>query len=193
MPRPLHSLPELAPPGSGSLVRLPGSGDVPFTPRVRALIDTPPLQRLRHVSQLGVASRVYPGATHTRFEHTLGVYGNAVRCLKRLAAVPAFAATATAHDAELFLTAALLHDAGHWPFCHPMEDLKFPGVPDHERRAVLRCAPGTPAGEVLKRDWNVDPAEVAEFLTGEPHGDGAGRGPARRLLKEFAGRADRRR
>ncbi|MFH5803472.1 HD domain-containing protein [Alienimonas sp. DA493] len=179
MPTSLPDLPELAPPGGGGLVRLPGSGDVPFTPRVRALIDTPALQRLRHVSQLGVASRVYPGATHTRFEHTLGVYGNAVRCLRSLARVEAFAAAATAHDAEVFLCAALLHDVGHWPFCHPMEDLKLPNVPDHERRAAARFAPGTPAGEVLERDWQVDPAEVAAFLTG----DGAEDRPARALLR----------
>ena len=175
----LGDLPELAPPGGGGLVRLPGSGDVPFTPRVRALVDTPAVQRLRQVSQLGVAARVYPGATHTRFEHTLGVYGNAVRCLRRLASVPAFAAAAARADAELFLCAALLHDVGHWPFCHPMEDLKLPGVPDHERLAAARFAPGTPAGRVLIEDWNVEPAAVAAFLTG----DGRGDGPARRLLR----------
>ena len=179
MPRPPHALPELAPPGAGGLIRLPGSGDVPFTPRVRALVDTPALQRLRHVSQLGVASRVYPGATHTRFEHTLGVYGNAVRCLRSLATVEAFAGRATAHDAEMFLAAALLHDVGHWPFCHPMEDLKLPDVPDHEHRAAARFAPGTPAGDVLERDWGVEPAEVADFLTG----DGATDSPARGLLR----------
>ena len=144
MPHAPLDLPELVPPGGGGLVRLPGSGDVPFTPRVRALVDTPPLQRLRHVSQLGVASRVYPGATHTRFEHTLGVYGNAVRCLRRLANEPAFAGTATTGDAAVFLCAALLHDVGHWPFCHPMEDLKLPGVPDHEELAAAEFAPRHP-------------------------------------------------
>ena len=181
----LAALPELAPPGGGGLLRLPGSGDVPFTPRVRALVDTPPLQRLRHVSQLGVASRVYPGATHTRFEHTLGVYGNAVRCLRRLAGVPAFAEAATAGDAAIFLCAALLHDVGHWPFCHPMEDLKLPGVPDHEDLAAAEFAPGTPAGRVLVEEWDADPADVADFLTGDrATGDGAtGDGPARGLLR----------
>ncbi|WP_171187666.1 HD domain-containing protein [Alienimonas chondri] len=179
MPRFLHDLPELAPPGSGGIVRLPGSGDVPFTPRVRALVDTPALQRLRHVSQLGVAARVYPGATHTRFEHTLGVYGNAVRCLRSLARVDAFAQVVTTHDAEVLLCAALLHDVGHWPFCHPMEDLKLPGVPDHERQAAVRFAPDTPAGDVLMRDWNVEPAEVVHFLTGDKANDG----PANTLLR----------
>ncbi|QDT15294.1 HD domain-containing protein [Alienimonas californiensis] len=183
MPDSLPNLPELAPPGSGGLVRLPGSGDVPFTPRVRALVDTPALQRLRHVSQLGVASRVYPGATHTRFEHTLGVYGNAVRCLRSLATVNAFADVATAHDAEVFLCAALLHDVGHWPFCHPMEDLKLPNVPDHEHCAAARFAPGTPAGAVLREEWQVEPAEVAAFLTGDGADGGGNGGPARALLR----------
>ena len=177
------TLPELRPPGAGGLVRLPGTGDVPFTPRVRALCDTPPIQRLRHVSQLGVASRVYPGATHTRFEHTLGVFGNACRCLRQLSAVPAFRAIARGDDgataAKTFLCAALLHDVGHWPFCHPMEDLKLPGVPDHEELAAASFAPGTPAGEVLANEWAVDPAAVADLLTG----DGAGDGPAARLLR----------
>ena len=179
MPLSADDLPELAAPGVGGLVRLPGCGDVPFTPRVKALVDTPALQRLRHVSQLGVASRVYPGATHTRFEHTLGVFGNACRCLRRLAAVPAFADAATPDDAAVFLCAALLHDVGHWPFCHPMEDLKLPGVPDHETLAAAEFAPGTPAGGVLVRDWNVDPAAVADFLTGSGRDDP----PARRLLR----------
>ena len=179
MPLSPDALPELAAPGAGGLVRLPAAGDVPFTPRVKALADTPALQRLRHVSQLGVASRVYPGATHTRFEHTLGVFGNACRCLRRLAGVPAFAEVATDDDAKVFLCAALLHDAGHWPFCHPMEDLKLPGVPDHESLAAAEFAPGTPAGAVLERDWRVDPAAVADFLTGTGDGDS----PPRRLLR----------
>ena len=179
MPRPLDSLPELAPPGSGGLVRLPGTGDVPFTPRVRALVDTPAVQRLRHVSQLGVAAKVYPGATHTRFEHTLGVFGNACRCLRQLARDPAFASVATRGEADAFLAAALLHDVGHWPYCHPMEDLKLPGVPDHEHRAAAAFAPGTPAGDVLERDWRVDPAAVADLLTG----DGAADPPGTRLLR----------
>ena len=183
MPLSPDALPELAAPGAGGLVRLPAAGDVPFTPRVKALADTPALQRLRHVSQLGVAARVYPGATHTRFAHTLGVFGNACRCLRRLAAVPAFAAAATDDDAKVFLCAALLHDAGHWPFCHPMEDLKLPDVPDHETLAAAEFAPGTPAGAVLDRDWGVDPAAVAAFLTGDGNGGGDRDPPARRLLR----------
>ena len=79
MPTSLLNIPELTNLATGSgLVRIPMEQDVPFTPRVRALVDTPEFQRLTHISQLGLASRVYPGATHTRFEHALGVYHNAL-------------------------------------------------------------------------------------------------------------------
>ena len=80
-----------------------------------ALMDTPPMQRLRRVSQLGTASLVYPSANHSRFEHSLGVYELATRALAQL--------DIRGSDARAVRAAALLHDIGHAPFSHSIEEL----------------------------------------------------------------------
>ena len=66
------------------------------------LLDTPPVQRLRHVKQLSTVRLVYPSANHTRFEHSLGVYHLADRAVANLAV--------TEGQAERVRAAALLHD-----------------------------------------------------------------------------------
>ena len=114
------------------LIRIPHELDVPLTSRIRQIIDTEDFRRLSRISQLGLVSLVYPAAHHTGFEHALGVYRMALLYLKRLAFDTRFVAAVTPDDAQVFLVAALLHDLGHWPFCHPIEDIRLPGVPDHE-------------------------------------------------------------
>src|SRR5688500_7780036 len=114
------------------LVRIPPELDVPLTPRVRAILDTAEFRRLARISQLGLVSLVYPAAIHTRQEHSLGVYRLALLYLRHLSSDERFAAAIEPADAELFLAAALLHDVGHWPFCHPLEDIRLASVPQHE-------------------------------------------------------------
>ena len=145
------------------LVRIPHETDVPLTPRVRRLIDTAAFRRLARISQVGLVSLVYPAANHTRFEHSLGVYRNALLYLQQLATDERFAAIIQPPDAELLIVAALLHDLGHWPFCHPIEDIALPGVPSHEafgRRFLLEGE----IADALRDDWNIDPQNVAELL-----------------------------
>src|SRR5262249_41796388 len=120
----LRDLPEIAGlDGRQSVVRIPPELDVPLTDRVRAIIDTADFRRLAKISPLGLVSLVYPAAIHTRFEHSLGVYRLALLFLRQLSYDRRFDQIVTAADAELFLVAALLHDLGHWPFCHPIEDM----------------------------------------------------------------------
>ena len=94
----------------------------------RRLIDTPVFQRLRYVRQLGLAHLVYPGATHTRFEHALGAYHLARRTLgvlddrHELDAIPP-------DERGVVIAAALLHDVGHHPFSHALEEI---GAQHHE-------------------------------------------------------------
>ena len=102
-----------------SLMRIPQEIDVPITDRVRQLIDTAEFRRLSRISQLGLVATVYPAAHHTRFEHSLGVYRLALLFLQRLMHDERFAAAVGPESAEAFIVAALLHDLGHWPFCHP--------------------------------------------------------------------------
>lgn len=150
------------------IVRIPPELDVPLTDRVRALIDTPEFRRLARISQLGFVSLVYPAAIHTRFEHSLGVYRLALLVLKRLGHDPRFARTVRAEDGELFLVTALLHDLGHWPFCHPIEDLHLPGVPTHELFANSFLLEGE-VGDVLRHDWGIPPRDVVALLSEKPH------------------------
>jgi len=110
--------------GSFEVVRDPLWNNIRLEPEALAIIDTPAFQRLRYVRQLGHAFLVYPGATHTRFEHALGAYHLAGRVTK---------------EREVQL-AALLHDIGHYPFSHALEEA---GLPPHESLAARHLRSGT--------------------------------------------------
>lgn len=149
-----------------SLIRIPAELDVPVTPRICRLIDTAEFQRLKQISQLGLVSLVYPAANHSRFEHSLGVYRLALLYLKRLAHDPRFAERIDASDAELLIVTALLHDLGHWPFCHAIEDIQLPRVPRHEFFASSFLLESEIA-ELLAADWDIHARDVARLLAGE--------------------------
>ena len=148
------------------MVRIPCEQNVPFSPRIQSIVDTPQFQRLRRISQLGLVSRVYPGATHSRFEHALGVYHNAIRYLMQLGKDERFRSIINRRNAERLLVAALLHDIGHWPFCHPIEDMHLDGFPSHEEYAREFLSPETEIGEVLNNDWGFQSDEIVEILVG---------------------------
>jgi HD superfamily phosphohydrolase len=78
------------------------------------LVATPVMQRLRGIRQLAMASLVYPGALHTRFEHSLGVFHIACQMAELLGL--------DEHAARIIRYAALLHDIGHGPFSHVSEN-----------------------------------------------------------------------
>ena len=96
------------------------------------IIDTAEFQRLRYIRHLGFAHLVYPGATHTRFDHAVGVYHlarTALRFLKERGCVP----NEVWEGEELIPYAALLHDIGHFAFSHALEELEPEQIPgDHE-------------------------------------------------------------
>lgn len=165
----LCQIPEIAALRSGhGLVRIPPELDVPLTHRVKQLIDTPEFRRLSQINQLGLVSLVYPAANHTRFEHSLGVYRMALMFVDRLADDPRFAAAVQPRDLERFIVAALLHDLGHWPFCHPIEDIALPGVPNHELFANSFLLEGEIA-DALRDDWDIQPREIVDLLSGKPN------------------------
>lgn len=114
------------------VVRDPLWNTIRLDPVAVAIVDTPAFQRLRYVRQLGLAHLVYPGATHTRFDHALGVYHLAGRALHVLRQKQPGPAEAWA-DARLIPYAALLHDIGHYAFSHALEELEPARIPgDHE-------------------------------------------------------------
>jgi len=168
-------LPELEPAKSRSTLRIPPGLSLPLTPRLQAAIDTAEMRRLANVGQLGLVALVYPGAVHTRFEHSLGVFRLAVAFVDRLQADDAFSELISTEDASAFLAAALLHDVGHWPFCHPIEDMRLAEFPRHEsflRDIIL----GGELADVLHRQWGVPPERVASLV------EGSADDPAGRLL-----------
>jgi uncharacterized protein len=170
--------------GAAGRIRIPPGVDVPLTSRVRRLIDAPGFRRLAGISQLGLVRLIYPGANHTRQEHSLGVFLAAIEYLDHLATHPRVAAAVSPKDAELLLVAALLHDVGHWPFGHPIEDLEIPEIPNHESLAAREITSGQIA-EVLHDEWRLEPTEVSRLLCGDVHS-----GPHRLLRSILSGPID---
>ncbi len=127
-----------------------------------ALLDTPVVQRLRYVRQLGLAYLVYPGASHSRFEHALGAYhlaGEALRLLDEQEQLDA----ALREDSQIVRAAALLHDIGHYPFSHALEEI---GATHHEEVARPLLLQGAIA-DVLRAHLGADaPERVFALITG---------------------------
>lgn len=127
------------------VIRDPLWDNIRLEPLAVACIDTPAYQRLRYVRQLGHAFLVYPGATHSRFEHGLGAYHLARHALAMLGergdldGVPE-------DDRLAVRLAALLHDLGHYPFSHALEEA---GFPHHEGLGAARLGTGV-LGDVLR-------------------------------------------
>jgi HD superfamily phosphohydrolase len=96
------------------------------------IIEHPYFQRLRRISQMGFSHLVYPGAQHTRFQHALGclfLMGKALRTLKFKGV------EITKAEEESTLIAILLHDIGHGPFSHALENSLIEGL-SHERLSL---------------------------------------------------------
>ena len=134
---------------------------IPLPRPVQALLASPPLLRLQGVKQLGFVYRVWPSATHTRFEHSLGVYHLMDRALAGLWERGDLAATSP-DEPRALLAAALLHDVGHYPFSHAIEELGPPVLP-HEQ-VGRRLIESEPLATLLERDWAVPPGRVADLV-----------------------------
>lgn len=122
-------------------VRCPVHGFITLNEWERDILAVPAFQRLRRIRQLAWTDQVYPGATHTRFEHSLGVMHTATllydsirsRSYSVLRADLEYTDAGLERDRTLVRLAALLHDVGHGPFSHASEEL-FPPQPDGKRR-----------------------------------------------------------
>src|SRR5690606_11375844 len=103
---------------------------MPLSAEAVAVMQQPAFLRLDGIQQLGFASRVWPGAKHTRYEHSLGVMHLTQRAVAHLRDSPE-GGFITDEDALVVIAAALLHDIGHYPFSHAIEELGDP-VRSHE-------------------------------------------------------------
>jgi uncharacterized protein len=139
-------------------IRDPVHGYVTMTEVEKELIDSPFLQRLRKIHQLAGSYLVYPGATHTRFEHVVGTMHVAGLIAETLVSNSGL-------DADLvqeIRIAALLHDVGHGPFSHMYEEvLKGKSHEDISQQIILE----TDVHDILDRN-GFSPKKMSEFAVG---------------------------
>ncbi|HET6451830.1 MAG TPA: HD domain-containing protein [Spirochaetia bacterium] len=129
-----------------------------LSPGLLKVVATEQFQKLDRIRQLGVAALVYPGATHTRRSHSLGVFHLARRLVttlvRRNREVPV-----TRDGVKAFLCAALLHDVGHYPFAHSLKDLNVEAHESLAAREILSAfAP------VIRTHVGVEPEAVAAII-----------------------------
>jgi uncharacterized protein len=125
-------------------------------------LDTPAVQRLRYIRQVGHSFLVYPGATHTRFEHALGAYHLTRRALAALEEQGELG-PATKEDCLAVRMAALLHDIGHYPFSHALEEA---GFPSHETLGVAKLSQGLLGERLIQIGGRDFPGSVGALITG---------------------------
>jgi HD superfamily phosphohydrolase len=139
---------------SFEVIRDPLWNNIRVDPLALRLIDTRAFQRLRYVRQLGLAYLVYPGASHSRFEHALGAYNLARHALAMLEE-RGFLQGLPADECLVVRCAALLHDIGHYPYSHALEEI---GALHHEEVARPLITTGEVA-DVLREELGHDAPE----------------------------------
>jgi len=141
----------------------------------RKVLDSKPLQRLRHIHQLATTFLVYPGATHKRFEHSLGVMELATQVYdvvthpdnlhsKIQHMIPSDNNFDKTYWRRVLRMAALCHDIGHLPFSHAAEENLLPEGCNHERFTHDLILDEEMAS--LWSDLHVDPKHIAKLAVG---------------------------
>lgn len=126
------------------------------------LVDTEVFQRLRYVRQLGWTYLVYPGATHSRFEHALGTHHLSRRTLALLCEAED-SISISEEEQTIVRSAALLHDVGHYPFSHALEEI---GALHHEDVARPLITEGNVAALLSARLGAEAPARAFDLIRG---------------------------
>lgn len=140
-------------------IRCTVHGDMELPLELMRLIDTREFQRLRGIHQLGTAYFVYPGAVHTRFEHSLGTCWLTSKLLERLGL------RLNKHQRLAILAAALVHDVTHVPYGHTLEDERRLFERHDTPRRIKRFLPQGELGKELKSLDLLD--EVLDILLDE--------------------------
>jgi HD superfamily phosphohydrolase len=133
---------------------------------IKKLIDTPTFQRLKGIKQLGLANLLYPGANGTRFDHSLGIYWLATKTSRRLQDFNLHPPQGSQciildkADFTLLEVAALLHDIGHAPFSHAIDELPWFNHEDATKTLILKSE----IAEILQNSGNINPKNIVEIL-----------------------------
>jgi len=138
------------------IIKDPVHGYVEVEEFALALLDSPALQRLRYIKQLGFSYLVYPGANHTRFEHSLGTMFLADVVCRRFGL--------SESERTLVVAAALLHDIGHGPFSHASEPLMEEFL--HRTHDDIEIIVEDKVGSQL-RSLDIDPDELCAIVKGK--------------------------
>lgn len=149
-------------------VRDPLWGHMYLSHGLMTLLHTDEFQQLGRIKQLGPAYLVYPGATHTRLSHSLGVFHIAHRIVRRLVSM-GDAPQLSLEGVRAFLCAALLHDLGHFPFTHSLKELPLAEHEQLSREVIVAHE----LGSRIKDKVGADPQMVGAIIdeTAEDHGD----------------------
>ncbi len=144
------------------ILRDPLWNNIRVDPLALRLVDSRVFQRLRYVRQLGLAYLVYPGASHSRFEHALGAYHLARRTLG-LFTERDLTLSLDPETCRIVRYAALLHDIGHYPFSHALEEI---GALHHEEVARPLIMGGEIA-DILRGELGADaPERIMDLIRG---------------------------
>ena len=108
-------------------------GNIIIDPLAKRIIDTEEFQRLRNIKQLGCCNYIFPSATHTRFEHSIGVYYLAKKFMKILS--DKVEGCFSEKENRYISIAALIHDLGHGPYSHLFDEI-FDESKNHEYRSL---------------------------------------------------------
>lgn len=139
------------------VIKDPVHGYIEVEPLTARLLDSRSMQRLRHIKQLGFSYLVYPGANHSRFEHSLGT--------KHLAGIMSRHLGLNEESRNLIVVTALLHDSGHGPFSHATEPfMKEIAGRGHEQ--IEHLIQDDPIAGILE-EHNLNPPEINRVLKGE--------------------------
>lgn len=140
-------------------VRDPVWGNIMLSAGFKKIVSSPVLQKMNRIKQLGPTYLVYPGAVHTRFNHSLGVYHIGYRMIRRLLTFDS-CPTVAVQDVNAFLCACLLHDLGHFPYTHSLKELPLKKHEALTGEYIL----AEPLASLIRSALEIDPAIPAAIV-----------------------------
>jgi len=145
-------------------IKDPVHGYVYITQEEKTIIDSYPVQRLHRLRQLAGAEYVYPGANHTRFEHSVGVMYLAGMVISN----PNISQHVNEDETEIIRIAALLHDVGHGPFSHVFEYLLTKNLDKTHEDLTTWIIQKSELSDMIKKA-GYSPQEIGELAVGKLH------------------------
>lgn len=166
---------------SEGYIRIPVWGHIPMDRKVRSVVSHPSFFRLRGIKQLSFVEYVFPGATHSRLEHSIGVFHITRQVFQSLVQNPVNLngdfkrETLSDENIRTLMAGALLHDLGHYPHAHLLEDLNLSkedptGFIHHQDMAekfLYEVVDGTSLALILEDQWQVDPVRIMAIIRGD--------------------------